>query len=440
MDASAGVYLRVESARTTGVVRRAAQSCSSPTRDRRGARTVTDMPLVVRRLLAHRDWLLALALCVGAEYELATGATYAGRPVWPGPRLLVAALIPLLTLPMAARRRRPLITCLGVLAAIAVVSAAFGGGEATSEFVLFIAVVFSGAAYTDRPVLVATAASLAGAVHELRDPSVHGVGDAVWMLGMLAIAFLIGRAVRARQVHIGVLQDEAAQREARHREQVAAATAAERAAIARELHDIVAHAVSVVVIQAQAGARALPDHPDAAASTLTTIEDSARTALADLRRLLTVLGDDDGQRSAAPMGSLTQLGELAQTLANSGIDVTLDIGDRLPRLTPAAELAAYRMVQEALTNAARYAPGSHVEVTVCVIGGNLDLRVVNSPGTPTTGMADLGAGRGLIGMRQRLDLVGGRLVTAAPTGGGYEVHACIPVTANELVRAEPVSA
>ena len=398
------------------------------------------MPLVVRRFLAHRDVLLALALCAGAEYELASGAAYAGRAVWPGPRLMVAALIPVLTLPMAARRRKPLLTCIGVLTAITVLSAAFGGGEATSEFVLFIAVVFSGAAYTDRPVLVAAAALVAGAVHELRDPSVHGFGDAVWMLGMLAIAFLIGRAVRARQVHIGVLQDEATQREARHREQVAAATTAERAAIARELHDIVAHAVSVVVIQAQAGARALPDHPDAAANTLTTIEDSARTALADLRRLLTVLGDDDGNRGAAPIGSLAQLDELGQTFVGSGIDVTLEMGDQLPRLTPAAELAAYRIVQEALTNAARYARGSHVDVTVCVIGGNLDLRVVNSPGTAMPGVADLGAGRGLIGMRQRLNLVGGRLVTAAPADGGYEVHASIPVAVNELVQAEPVSA
>jgi signal transduction histidine kinase len=394
------------------------------------------MPLVVRRFLAHRDVLLALALCAGAEFELATGATYAGRPVWPGPRLQVAVLIPMLTLPMAARRRRPLLTCVSVLVAIAVLSAALGGGEATSEFVLFIAVVFSGAAYTDRQILVATAALVAGTVHALRDPSVHGFGDAVWMLGMLAIAFLIGRAVRARQVHIGVLQDEAVQREARHRQQVAAATAAERAAIARKLHDIVAHAVSVVVIQAQAGARALPANPDVAAGTLATIEDSARTALADLRRLLTVLGDDDASRGAAPMGSLAQLDELVQTFAGSGVDVTLDMGDALPQLTPAAELAAYRVVQEALTNAARYARGSHVAVTVSIIGGNLELRVVNIGGTPAAGVSDLGAGRGLIGMRARLDLVGGRLVTAEPTDSGYQVHACIPVAENELV-AQP---
>jgi signal transduction histidine kinase len=93
-------------------------------------------------------------------------------------------------------------------------------------------------------------------------------------------------------------------------------------------------------------------------------------------------------------------------------------------------------VQEALTNAARYARGSHVAVTVSIIGGNLELRVVNIGGTPAAGVSDLGAGRGLIGMRARLDLVGGRLVTAEPTDGGYQVHACIPVAENELV-AQP---
>jgi signal transduction histidine kinase len=309
--------------------------------------------------------------------------------------------------------------------AIAVLSAALGGGEATSEFVLFIAVVFSGAAYTDRQILVATAALVAGTVHALRDPSVHGFGDAVWMLGMLAIAFLIGRAVRARQVHIGVLQDEAVQREARHGQLVAAATAAERAAIARKLHDIVAHAVSVVVIQAQAGARALPANPDVAAGTLATIEDSARTALADLRRLLTVLGDDDASRGAAPMGSLAQLDELVQTFAGSGVDVTLDMGDALPQLTPAAELAAYRVVQEALTNTVKHATGARVRITIDHTPDAVRIEVSDTGGTPAAS-AGTGGGRGLTGLRERLAVYGGTLQAGERPTGGFRVRAVIP--------------
>jgi signal transduction histidine kinase len=341
---------------------------------------------------------------------------------------------------MAWRRRRPLLVCLAVLGEVIVVSAVLGGGEATSEFLLFIAVVFSAAAYTDAPVVVAAAAVAAGTVHELRDPSVTGVSDVVWALGMLAIAFLIGRAVRARHVRISALQDEAAEREARHLHDVAAATAAERAAIARELHDIVAHAVSVVVIQAQAGARALPDRPQVAADTLSSIEDSARTALVDLRRLLTVLGDDSNGRSAAPLGSLGQLGDLVQTFAGTGITVTMRVPDSLPNLTPAAELAAYRVVQEALTNSARHAPGSDVTVSLELFADTLELTITNSPGMAVPTIAGLGAGRGLIGMRQRLELVGGRLISAEPLHGGYRVRACIPVGANErLSREESVA-
>ena len=114
----------------------------------------------------------------------------------------------------------------------------------------------------------------------------------------------------------------------------------------------------------------------------------------------------------------------------------LQVPDDVPRLTPAAELAAYRVMQEALTNAARYARGSNVIATLSLEGDSLDLRIVNSPGTGTPGVDKLGAGRGLIGMRQRLELVGGRLISASPYEGGYVVHACIPVAANELARQE----
>jgi len=344
-------------------------------------------------------------------------------------------VIPLLTLPLAARRRRPLLSCLFILTAVAVSSAVLGGGEATTEFLLFIAVAYSGAAYAEHPVLVAAATVAAGAVHEVRDPAVHGPGDVVWALGMVAIAFLLGRAVYARQHRIGALQDEAARRDQEHAQQVAAATAAERAAIARELHDIVAHAVSVVVIQAQAGARTLPHKPELAARTFDTIEDSARTALVELRRLLTVLsGADSGVAAPRPAGSLSQINELVRSFDASGLAIALTMQDPLPQLTPAAELAAYRVVQEALTNAARHARGSHVTVDVAVAGGAVTVRVVNTAGEAGH-LAGLGAGRGLIGMRERLHLVGGELVDAAPYDGGFRILASIPLGANEAAPA-----
>lgn len=396
----------------------------------------------VRRVLAARDVLLAVALCAAGEVELVSGATYAGRPVWPGPHVATALIIPLLTLPLVWRRRRPLPVCLFILAGLAVSAAVIGGGEATTEFLLFITVAFTGAAYTDRPVVIAAAALIAGTVHELRDPTVKGVGDVIWAAGMLAIAMLLGRAVRSRQHRIRVLQREAVLREREHAIKIAAATAAERAAIARELHDIVAHAVSVVVIQSQAGARALPSRPEAAAQTLGTIEATARTALNDLRRLLTVLSIDGESHEASshPLGSLADLNELVVTFARSGVDVHLEVPSTLPQLTPAAELAAYRVVQEALTNAVRYARGSQVTITLSETRGSLNIEVVNTAGEQVAGAAELGTGRGLIGMRQRLDLVGGALLRAGPQDGGYAVAAAIPLAGNTLSPArEPVA-
>jgi signal transduction histidine kinase len=375
-----------------------------------------------------------MALCTAGEYELAGHVTYADRPVWPGPHPVNAVVIPLLTLPLVWRRRYPLPVCLLVLSGITITSATLGGGEATAEFLLFLAVIFSAAAYTGRPVVVLVSGLVAGTVHEVNDPAVHGLGDGVWTLGMLAIAFLLGRAVHGRQHRIHALQQEAEQRERDHAQQVATATAAERAAIARELHDIVAHAVSVVVIQAQAGARALPHQPEVATTIFDTIENSARTALTDLRRLLTLLADadadadaEDGAGDRHPAGSFAQLDALVTSFRASGVDVRLTAPQPLPQIGAVAELAAYRVVQEALTNAIRYAHGSTVTVDLSADIDELRICVSDRGGETAQAISGLGTGRGLIGMRQRLELVGGRLLQAGRDGDGFRVRAVIPL-------------
>ncbi|HXR42110.1 MAG TPA: histidine kinase [Acidothermaceae bacterium] len=375
----------------------------------------------------YRDVALAVALCAGGEYELFAHVTYSGAAVWPGPRAVNAILIPFLTLPLVARRKRPLAVCLSVFGLLALSSLVLGGGEATTEFLLFIATTFTGAAYTSRPVVIAAAALAAGVVHDLRDPQVHGFSDAVWSLGLLAISFLLGRAVYARQHRIGSLEHAAVVAERRHADEVAAATAAERAAIARELHDIVAHAVSVIVIQAQAGSRALPTRIDVAADVLTTIESSARTALAELRRLLTLLSDDGDPATTNPVASLSQLPELLDRCRGAGLAVELD-ADQLPTLTPASDLAAYRVIQEALTNTLRHAPGAAAAVTVRRRRESIELVVTDNGGDGSAAAsATDGTQRGLIGMRERLALVGGELVKAGPSASGYIVEAVIPV-------------
>jgi signal transduction histidine kinase len=395
-----------------------------------------------RRLLAglarNRDIALAVVLCAGGEYELFDHVTYGGADVWPGPNAVNAVVIPLLTLPLAFRRRWPSAVSLYVLAGLAVTSIVLGGGEATTTFLLFLTAVFTGAAYARRPVLVAAAAVAAGVAHDLRDPQVHGLGDAVWGLGMLVAAWLIGWAVRTRQQRIGSLEAQAVEVAERHAEQVAAVTARERRAIARELHDVVTHAVSVIVIQAQAGARALPQRSEVAADALAQIEETGRSALAELRGLLTLLTDEDTEIDVHPAASLAQLDELLDRCRASGLRVDLDADDELPRLPALADLAAFRVVQEALTNTLRHAPGASARVTIRRSEDVLEVVAEDDGATgDARGSADE-SGRGLIGMRERLALAGGRLVAAGPNASGFRVHATVPLGASAATKREPI--
>ncbi|MGP4110494.1 sensor histidine kinase [Streptomyces sp. 4N509B] len=237
----------------------------------------------------------------------------------------------------------------------------------------------------------------------------------------------------------------------------------ERARIARELHDVVAHHISMISVQAETARLTTPGMPEEGARRLLAIGDTARTALTEMRRLLGVLredaGDDAGRR---PQPGLAQLLELVdEARAAGGCRARLIVRGRVARLDAGVELAAYRIVQEALTNARRHAPGAAVDVEVDYGEDVLRLRVRdNGPGrpadqgTPTRGRAAraaraaarVGAGRGaapppgghgLLGMRERVGTVGGELRTRSAPGGGFLVEARLP-TSGSVERAEDV--
>ena len=211
----------------------------------------------------------------------------------------------------------------------------------------------------------------------------------------------------------------------------------ERARIARELHDVVAHHISMVVVQSESARLAVPGMPAAGAQRLAAIGDTARAALDEMRRLLGVLRQDAGVDYAErrPQPGLTELNQLiddARAVSGSGtrlilrgVPVTLD---------PGVELVAFRIVQEALTNARRYAPGAAVDVELLYLDDQLRLRIRdNGPGPePVDG---LGGGNGLTGMRERAAAVGGRVSTGPAAGGGFVVEATLPAVAHQpLVR------
>jgi signal transduction histidine kinase len=207
----------------------------------------------------------------------------------------------------------------------------------------------------------------------------------------------------------------------------------ERARISRELHDVVAHHVSVIAVQAETGRLATAGMPAAGAQLLSSIGDTARTALTEMRRLLGVLREDSGAAWAdrQPQPGLAQLNDLLDEARDvSGIGARLIVRGWLTSLDPGVELAVYRIVQEALTNARRHAPGAAVDVELQFDDDALRLRIRDDgPGPPTVQPGQQQAGHGLLGMRERAAAVGGELRTGAAPGGGFLVQATLPAKA-----------
>ncbi|MFF7194296.1 sensor histidine kinase [Streptomyces sp. NPDC008079] len=201
----------------------------------------------------------------------------------------------------------------------------------------------------------------------------------------------------------------------------------ERARIARELHDVVAHHISMVAVQAETARLTTPGMPEAGAAKLSAIGDTARSALTEMRRLLGVLREDaEAEPPRGPQPGLLQLNELLDEARDtSGTGARLIVRGAALELDPGVELAAYRIVQEALTNARRHAPGAAVDVELHYDEGTLALRIRdNGPGPPPA--SPPGGGLGLLGMRERAAAVGGELRTGPAYGGGFLVETVLP--------------
>jgi signal transduction histidine kinase len=233
---------------------------------------------------------------------------------------------------------------------------------------------------------------------------------------------LIGAAVRAgrERVHASAERAEASTR---------LAVAQERSRIARELHDVVSHHVSVMTIQAGAAGKVIDAQPDLAREALTAIESSGRETMAELRHLLGLLTPGPGDEMLHPQPGLEQLDQLIATVRQAGLPVT---SRRTPvNLPRGLDLTAYRVVQEALTNALRYAPGAATDVAVTAGDGDLVIEVVNDAPPPGTAVpaAGAGSGTGLLGLAERLKIYGGTLETGRRFGGGFRVMARLPLEA-----------
>jgi signal transduction histidine kinase len=341
-----------------------------------------------------------------------------------GPFWLRLLLPLLLDLPLLWRRRTPLPALAAVC--VGVVMQALLGSQAAQGFELVgpVAVaLYSTAAYGDGREAVAGLVLLlsAGAVNDVRSPDAGSTAqiwaNAFWSLFQIAI-WLGGRFARSQRER-GVLVARTATLEKTAWE----AASEERARIARELHDIVSHNLSVVVTQA-AGARALAEHGANAPDSLERIEQSGRSALTEMRRLLGVLRDDGEGAQLEPQPGVAQLSRLVETLRASGLEVELRIDADCADLPPALDLSVYRIVQESLTNVLKHACVDRATVTVSRSVGGVTIEVLDD-GAGSTGFTE--GGHGLAGMRERVTLFGGRLAAGPLPEGGFRVRAELPV-------------
>ena len=243
---------------------------------------------------------------------------------------------------------------------------------------------------------------------------------------MVVPAWLLGDIVRQRRLE-AIARSEAGEQALRDAEErVRAAVAEERRTMARELHDVVAHGVSVMLIQAGAARQVVATSPEQATEALLTVEATGREAMSELRRLLGVLDDEGEGAGVAPQPGLDQLEVLLDRVREAGLPAELEVAGTPRPLPPSLDVTVYRIVQEALTNALRYARRAATLVRLTWEPAQLRIEILDDGPAAGAGGGD-GSGRGLVGMHERATRVGGRLEAGPRLGGGYAVRAWLPL-------------
>jgi signal transduction histidine kinase len=376
------------------------------------------------------DLALALVFAGWTQLDLWRHAPATMRVV--GGRGVLAVLLLLVTLPLAVRRRAPEVTLLAAAASLAVASALVRGshGVPIGVFIAMLIAFYSVGVHCEdgRSPVVGAVAVAAIAAADLARPGffndTESARPGAWLA--FATAWLVGRDLRRRRQHVEGLEDRATRLERDREEQARLAVSEERARIARELHDVVAHGVSVIVAQARAGPHLVHDH-QRTTEAFRAIESSGRDALVELRRLLGILRSGDQQLAIGPQPGLSSLQSLVEQVRASGLDVQLRTEGEVVHVPAGVDLSAYRIVQEALTNVVKHASATSAEVVIRYGPQALELDVIDD-GQGTVATVN-GTGHGLIGMRERVALYGGTIETGARAEGGFLVRARLPLGA-----------
>lgn len=373
-----------------------------------------------------------------------------------GPFGLLIGLVQVLPLPW--RRTRPLLVA--VVVAAGCLLQVFLTDQPHPANIAVLVVVYSAAAFGDRRtsrvvLSVALAGALLGSLDwRLRYDGRWDLGgiiiNAVFLGLFVGVAWVLGDVVRRRHAVIERLREQNRALARDHAQRTRLAAQDERASIAREMHDVVAHSLAVVVVQADGAlyaARAALDRPPAigpdraalehAASTLETLAQTARSSLAETRKLVGVLREEGAGAEYSPLRGLAHLEELADGVRESGLPVHLAVRGRVDDLPSEVDLAAYRVVQESLTNALKHAgPDAHVDVDVLRTPAVLLVRVTDD-GRGLSPDSD-GEGNGILGMAERVEVLGGHVQAGPRPRDGWEVVATIPVPGPDTVAGDRI--
>jgi signal transduction histidine kinase len=383
----------------------------------------------VKRLwqLTMRYWFDALVLG-GLVAGIVVAVLHRNRKNGPeGPLWFDILAVIAFTTPLLARRRYPFKAPLAtfvVLGAISFIDTRL----IPDQFVAFLAALaglYLIGMHRDRTQAVAGLLLVQGiaVIVGHNDPTQKG-GEFVFTAILFTVAWVIGFGVGGKFREVDEAKELAARAEREREERARLAVSEERARIARELHDVVGHSVSVMTVQASAVRRLLEPDQERERAALLVVEQTGREALAEMRRMVGVLRRPEEAPALAPQPSLEQLGRLVEQAREAGLPVELRIEGDPKQLPTGVDLTAYRLVQEGLTNALKHAQAQRAEVVVRYSDGHVELTV--SDDGPGGGDGDKG-GHGLVGMRERVSVYGGELEAGPRPEGGYRLHARLPV-------------
>jgi signal transduction histidine kinase len=396
------------------------------------------MDRVLRLWSAVSWWLVPLAIIALGVIGIAqNGSLFSqeSNTTFDGPVALHAGFLLLVTIPLCWRFRAPVAVVILVTASSGAWILALFKAQDQHPFepalAIFVALFALASRADGRPLWTGAGVSAgifsAGGIRS--ELGGQGIGNVFPEFFFFVLTFVMGRIVYEHRQRASGQQDRADRLERDQDARAARAVETERARIARELHDVIAHSLSIIVVQAAAERRVLPAGQQSTAETLEAIEHSGRQAMTELRRLLGLLRKGDGERSLAPQPGLSRLDDLVAEVREAGIEVNVQTDGDLAAIPRGLDLSAYRIVQECLTNVLRHARAHRVDIALRCQGRIIEIDVTDDGSA--AGPAAAG-GFGLLGMRERVTVYGGIVQAGPRDAGGYRVHARLPFETGEI--------